>query len=151
MNVDELKAGDLAMCRDGKLAVIMGITNRPRNPVTIKMNGRSPDYVCHFDYIQAVIGTVDLAKFQEHSVDRRAEREEARAEMNSLFGQSLLPSNIKAMELKAGDSIRVRAPMGDEVVTFTGFNLNRPKYPISFTRNGRRFKGSFEMVLGKVA
>ena len=149
LSVSDLEAGSVAVTADGKLAVIVGIApNRPKNCIKLKMTADGKTYVASPDYFRAVVGSVDLDKFEAAAKPR--ERLEL-ASRQSLFGSSLIPENLRAMDLKPGDSIRVRHGRKVVVATFGGYNFNRPKYPVSYTINGKPWKGTYQGVVSKVA
>lgn len=145
MTLAELAPGKLAITFDGKLAVIVG--NKPSNPknsVLFKMRQGHTIYKGSPSGFKAVIGDVDLEAFDK--VSGEAPDRHASETDNDFF----LPKALKGV--KKGDKIRIRSRRGEEVVTFNGYNLNRPKYPVSFTDSrGRLMKGGNSLVIGKVA
>ena len=64
-------------------------------------------------------------------------------------GSPFLPSELRALGIKAGDDVMVRHGYKEQRATFTGYHPERPKYPISYTLNGKQWKGPIACILGK--
>jgi hypothetical protein len=62
-----------------------------------------------------------------------------------------IPQRIKDMNLKIGDTIRIRHGAKEILIAFDGFNWNRPKYPLTYNINGKGWKGPLSVILAKVA
>lgn len=142
---NELKPGAVAITSDGKIAVITGFSpNRPKNPINLSFKPGGTTYVSSPDCFTAVVGQVDLEAYNKAGVSP-VPLWNPLSSVES-FG---LPDNIKTMDLKPGDLIRYRHGGKVVTVTFKGFNWNRPKYPVSYTINGRPWKGQVKAILGK--
>ena len=146
VQLSDLKPGAVVVGQDGKIAVVVSVDlNRPRRPVSVRMKAGGTLYVAGVDMFSAVVGQVDMAKF-----DGAVQAAPMWTPLSSVesFG---LPENIKAMDLKAGDLIRFKHGGKVATVTFNGFNWNRPKYPVSYALNGKQWKGKVEGIVEKAA
>ena len=145
IQLSDVQVGSVVLGMDGKIAVVVKVdVSRPRRPLSVKMKAGGPVYVAHLDDFASVVGQVDMVKFE--------------APMG-LYNYNLTPSNFadvvveppKANDLKAGDKIQYKHGGRVVVVEFNGYNWGRPKYPVLYTLNGKRWKGTVEGIVGKVA
>ena len=145
IQLSDVQVGSVVLGMDGKIAVVTKIDlSRPRRPLSVKMKAGGQVYVAHLEDFESVVGQVDMVKFEAPL---------------GLHGYNLTPSNIsdvvvgapKVNDLKPGDKIQYKH--GGRVVTaeFNGYNWNRPKYPVLYTLNGKRWKGTVEGIVSKVA
>ena len=117
-------------------------SDRPAWPVIFALKASGTAYKGRPDMFKAVVGSVDLEAFRGV---QEAAREAVVADV-PLFG---CPENLKG--LKVGD--RINVTHGSKLVeaVYDGYDYRRPKYPVSYTINGRRRKGRAEGVVGKAA
>jgi len=144
LTLNDLTPGTLVALSDGKLAVITGYrTNNPVNPVVFKMAAGQKSYKGSVSQFKAVIGTVELSKFNEAcGVSPVIPR------MSGFDNDSLVPDSLKGIRI--GDKVIIRSRKGSEVVTYGGYNPRRPKFPVSFAdASGRQMKGTVGLVVGK--
>jgi len=158
LTINDLKVGSLVVGMNGKMGVVVGHElNRPKHPIMYKNSPDGATYIAGADYFKAILGSVDMDAFNNAAIKMPifpnipafvpASRE-------PLFGTDIehigiVPVQIAEMKLKSGDQIQVRH--GSRVITveFSGFNWNRPKYPVSYTINGKKWKGPLSVIIGK--
>ena len=122
----------------GKLAIVIDIrTNAPKHPIVYKNNTEHRGYICGLEDVQAILGDLDLDAFT-NSVTAAPKKSHGTDE------DWRMPSELKG--IKIGDKIK----MGSNVVVFTGYKSSRPKYPISYERNGKNWKGTMGSFRGAV-
>ena len=141
---EDLKPGVVAILNDGRIAVIVDVhLNRPKNPFGIKLKADGPKYVGPLDGFRAIVGKVDLDAFNQSN-------RKAVPEWNPMSSIHATLDNDKIKNIQPGDDVLVRH--GRSVVTakFVGWNWNRPKYPASYSINGKSWKGSANTIISKV-
>ena len=145
IQLSDVQVGSVVLGMDGKIAVVVKIDqSRPRRPLSVKTKAGGPVYVAHLESFASVVGQVDMVKFE--------------APMG-LQDYNLTPSNLvnvaveapKVSDLKPGDKIQYKHGGRVVVAEFIGYNWNRPKYPVLYTLNGKRWKGTVENIVGKAA
>jgi len=145
-SLSELKPGTLAARYDGQLVIITEHKlSNPKYPVIYKTKAESKSWKGSLADIKTVLGSVDLDAFIT-SIGATAPSPSRHTGTDNDF---LVPDILKGV--KVGDSIVIRGRGGNETVTYDGYNRNRPKYPVSFSRNGRAMKAPMSMVVGPVA
>ena len=154
LGLKELVPGAVAII-GGKIAIVVRHDlNRPRRPICVKTSVNGPEYISAPDRFDAVIGHIDLAEFAKLSkpiIPAASEFVPPPPQREPMWGDGVIPETVKALNLKAGDTIRVRHGRGERVATFDGYNYNRPKYPVSYNINGKRWKGPYSTIVSKVA
>jgi hypothetical protein len=128
----------------GKLAIVEEVSpRRPKNPIAYKNNTDHRGYICGIESVQAVLGDVDLSKWKQGVTPPlpKVTRDDPWA----------MPENLKAMDLKPGVSVIVmRHGRGKVQALYTGYSYRRPKYPVSYEVNGKKWKGAASSVVSKV-
>lgn len=148
MTLNELKPGAVAITNDGKIVVITGHDlNRPRRPIRLKVKAGGTEYISPLDGFKAVVGQVDLDAFNKAAAPLFPSVPPV--ERGSPFPPFGVKPNEDLKDLKVGDLIRVRHGSRVVTATFGGYSWSRPKYPISYTINGKRWKGPMDVIVGK--
>lgn len=129
----------------GKLAIVDEVKpSRRKNPIAYKNNVDHRGYICSLDQVQAVLGDVDLAKFQAGITPRAP-----RVEHNDTWA---MPERLKEMGLEPGDTIEIRHGRGGtRQAIYRGYSCSRPKYPVSYELNGKQWKGVTAAIVRVVA
>jgi len=144
VDIKELTPGTVALGRDGRIAIVTEI--RPSNtmyPIIYTYKVDANGYKGNGNDFTAILGKVDLSKFT-------ANKPEPKPVVTGWDDHWLVPAQLKG--IKIGDKIKIRSGRGLEVVTYQGYNPNRPKYPVSFTDSkGRSMKGSLNIVVGAIS
>jgi hypothetical protein len=145
LTLQELIPGTVAIDLSGKIAVIVEHKlNYPKNPVIFTYTAGGTKYKGPVSGFRAVVGSVDLEDFENAS---EASTIPKRSVGNDT--DPFMPDVLKG--IKIDEKITIRNGRGLEVVTYKGYNRRRPKYPVSFERNGRPMKGTLSMVVGKAS
>ena len=108
--------------------------NASKNPIEFKHKTTHRGYICNPSQIQAILGKCDIEKWNEIQVDAPKI-----SKSKALFGI------MAGVELNT--PMQIRSRKGLELVTYTGFKYSRPKYPISFIRNGKAYKAPESIVV----
>lgn len=144
--LNDLKAGQVVLDTVGNVWIVTGIApNRPVKPVQIVKKAGGTMYVAPVSMFTSIVGTVDLEKFKVSVLPL------VPATREPMFGDGTMPENIRALNLKSGDVVTVSHGFKKVTATFTGFNWNRPKYPVSYEINGKKWKGPYTTIVGKAA
>ena len=143
ITLENIKVGTVIVTC-GKLAIVERVMpNRPKNSIQYKNNTEHRGYICGINDVQAILGDVDIAEWQGALTPKapiiRAERNDSWA----------MPEELRAMGLTVGDTILVKHGHSTRKATFKGYNANRPKYPVSYEINGKSWKGTKGIVVGK--
>ena len=131
-----IKTGTIIVVLDS-IGIVTGINTRPKNKYEYSTKGNHRGYICSLEDIRAILGQGDIEAWTRcagtpvHKVRC--------CESKALFG--LLK------DVEPGTNIQVRGRNGIEVVVYNGLSYTRPKYPVSFERNGRKFKGPLSIVV----
>lgn len=146
VNLSELKPGVVVVESDGSICVITELRQgSPVYPVLyVRKQVTGTVYKGRPESFKAVIGQVDLGALKGLLEGVKEERHQG-------FDEPLFdcPENLKG--LKVGDAIKVKHGYVVVEAVYGGYSHNRPKYPISYTVNGKRFKGVVAAVVGKAA
>jgi hypothetical protein len=134
-----IKLGTIVVVRDQVCIIDEVSPTRPKNPYAYKCKTSHRGYICGLEEIQAVLGQGDLDAFNGVSTAPPPVRK-VPTDSTAIFG--ILQG------VKPGTMIQIRGRGGKELVEYSGWNRNRPKYPVSFTRNGRPMKCSEDTVVG---
>jgi hypothetical protein len=146
VQLEDLKPGVVAIDDRGSICVVTEIhPERPAWPVVFVVKASGSAYKGRADTFKAVVGSVDLNAF----TGILKEAVEKKVQVQGLDWDPFVPESLKG--IKIDDVINVTH--GSRVVeaVYKGYNSNRPKYPISYTINGKKWKGSLSAVVGKVA
>jgi hypothetical protein len=131
-----IKVGTLVVAYD-QLAIITEVNpSRPKNKYAFKHKTAHKGYICGLDSIQAILGQGDIEAWNR--IATAAPERVPCSEGPALFGP--------LADVKVGTRIQISGRNGMETVTYQGWSHNRPKYPVSFERNGRPYKGPVSMV-----
>jgi hypothetical protein len=121
------------------------LTNRPKNPIQYKNNTDHRGYICGIGEVQAILGDVDLDAWTDALKPRIPK---AKVERNDAWA---MPQELREMGIKPGDIVLVRHGRGGlKEAVYTGYNSNRPKYPVSYEINGKGWKGTKGIITKKV-
>jgi len=128
----------------GKLAIVEEVkASRYKNPIAYKNNTEHRGYICGIADVQAILGDVDIAEWQG-AVGQKPEPIVNRG--SDMF----LPEELKGV--KIGDTIKMRHGRNGVVdVTFEGYKASRPKYPVSYSYNGKQWKGQLRGIVTEQA
>ena len=145
VELKDLVRGALVLDLGGNLAVVMGPNPGSRTyPILYKLRARTRGYKGSPMEFQAVVGSVDMAAFE--ALDERDEP----AASDWVPPDSLLPDALKGV--KPGDAIKVRHGFGKVVdAVYEGYSFHRPKYPLSYSVDGRKWKASLQALVSKAA
>jgi len=137
----------VAIDERGAICVVTEIrANAPAWPVIFAVKASGAAYKGRPETFKAVVGSVDLAAFKAASGAAGGAREKRSAGTDVDF---LVPTVLKGV--KVGDTVRLKHRYEVVEATYLGYNRNRPKYPVTYELNGKRWKGPLEIVVGKVA
>ena len=130
--------GSIVIIR-GKLAIVDDVRpDAPKNPIQYKSNTEHRGYICGPDEIQEVLGTVDIETWKQAKSKGPlaiAKRDGKEALFGALGG------------VKVGTPMEIDGQKGLELVTYEGWKESRPKYPVSFSRDGKQMKGTLDLVI----
>jgi len=145
IQLSDVQVGSVVLGMDGKILVVVKIDkNRPRRPLSVKTKAGGTVYVAHLDDFASVVGQVDMAKFE-------APVGAYPCELPPMNLSNVVVEPPKVNDLKPGDKMQYRHGGRVVVVEFIGYNWNRPKYPVLYLLNGKRWKGPVENIVGKAA
>ena len=130
------------MDRRGCIGIVLATSNTPTYPIIFAVKASGSRYKGRPADFKAVIGKADVAAFQAACV-----ASEPIVTCPDIF----LPEPLKSMNLKPGDKIKVRHGGTIVEAIYQGYKFSRPKYPISYTIDGRNWKGTAMGILGKAA
>jgi len=143
VELKELVPGAIAVDFKGGLAIITGLNPRSaKYPVLYKLRTGTRGYKGKPEDFKAVLGKVDLAKYEE--VDGAKAPAAAKADVPDV----LKPEALKGV--KVGDTIEVRHGATVRKVTYEGYKPNRPKYPLTYSLpTGGRYKAAIGALVEK--
>jgi len=148
LTLADLKPGSVVVDDRNKIAIVTEHKlNYPKNPIIfVYTAGPGGQYKGPVSMFKAVIGTVELDKLTTAGGGVGAVPQRNDGVDSGFF----IPEVLKG--IKIGDKILLRSPNNPqgEVVIYQGYKRSRPKFPISFTRNGRPMKGTLGSFIGKV-
>lgn len=148
MNVtlEQLKAGSVVIDSRGTIGVVTEIrANNPMYPVIFAVKASGTQYKAKPGDFKAVIGQVDLELFKGVQEASKVVKEKV-----SMFGLDVgAPGNLKGV--KVGEAIMVSHYNKVVQAVFEGYSWNRPKYPVAYSINGKKWKGADSVVVGKAA
>lgn len=143
MQLEQIQVGDVLTTVRGDIACIMNITPGRANPISLQMKvGKT--YVAKPDFFVSKVGTFDPDSLRV-SMDNRFGSLDLPKEPDT--GSFFMPPHLKAMGLKAGDEFQVRHGSKTCTAIFEGYHPSRPKYPISYTIRGKKWKGPVTCVM----
>ena len=132
-----VRVGTIAVIH-GTLAIVDEINVRaPSNPIQYKHNTKHAGYICGPDEVQAVLGKVDIEAWNS-SIENGNNPVTSQAGQSAIFGPMA--------GVKVDTPMVISGRRGQETVTYKGYKRSRPKYPISFERDGRPMKGPMTIV-----
>jgi len=138
VTIDQLTVGSVVITRNGAIGIVTDF--RPQNtkyPVLYKTKAGTTTYKGSPNDFTAVIGNADATRLIEVA--------QKKAEAVNVMASSYGPDAIKG--LSVGDTITIRANGKLSCVIYEGYNPRRPKNPLSFTMNGRQYKGSLNLIV----
>jgi hypothetical protein len=149
VELKDIEIGSVVIDNRGAIGIVTDIVlNRPTWPIVFAVKASGSLYKGRPDLFKAVIGKVDIAAFKAAS-KAPADLPE-RKDMSDIF-PGLIPEPLRSMGLKVGDKINVNHGFSVVEAIYDGYKFSRPKYPITYTINGKRWKGAASVVVGKVA
>jgi hypothetical protein len=148
VELKDVEVGSVVIDDRGSIGIVTDIVlSRPKYPITFAIKASGSLYKGNPANFKAVIGKVDIQAFKAASSKPTALSE-------PLFGfdPMFLPEPLKSLNLKPGDKINVRHGFGKvSEAVYEGYKPSRPKYPISYTIDGKRWKGPISAIVGKAA
>ena len=145
MKLNEIHVGDVLVSVRRDIACVVEVKPESANPIRLQIKA-GKTYQAKPDFFDRKIGTFDLDALQKPTDDGLGDFGTA-APPDS--GSPFLPSELRALGIKAGDDVMVRHGHKEQRATFTGYHPERPKYPISYTLNGKQWKGPVFCILKK--
>ena len=143
IKLEDIEIGSIVLI-NGKLAIVDEISSkRPANPIAYKNNTDHRGYVCSLSQITAIMGVVNIDVFETY-------RDAVKVPKEKVDDAWAMPAALREMGVKAGDQVKILTRGKTHTVTYTGYNANRPKNPISFEMNGRQYKGPVSLIVRKV-
>jgi hypothetical protein len=137
----ELTPGTIALCRDGRIAIVTEL--KPRNtkyPVIYKFKTGTNGYKGNENDFTAILGQGDLGAFNG--------KDEQKPRVSTGYDHdALVPDVLKG--IKIGDTITIRSRRGTQQAEYLGYNPSRPKNCVSLRMNGKEYKGPLGIVVGK--
>ena len=144
MQLDDIEAGDVLVTVRGDIACVIEVKAVSANPIRFQMKvGKT--YQAKPDFFASKLGTfaVDALTAAADNPDSGiVQRREQR-------GSPFLPPALREMGIKDGDEISVRHGGSIKRAVFVGYFPKRPKYPISYTLDGKKWKGQESCIIGK--
>jgi hypothetical protein len=130
---------------NGKVAIVDEVNyRRHKNPIAYKNNTEHRGYICGIEQIQAVLGNVSIEKWDASKGPSNVVPTVTRLD------HWAMPENLQKMGLKPGDVISVSHGRKIVEATFTGYSSSRPKHPVSYSINGKKWKGPGSIIIRKV-
>jgi hypothetical protein len=146
MQLAEIQVGDVLTTVRSDIGCVIEVKHSSANPIRFQMKvGKT--YQAKPDFFVSKIGTFDPEALKS-SLDNRF-GSLVQPSSNDGLEDFLLPPHLKAMGLKAGDSIQVRHGGRTLTAIYEGFKPSRPKYPISYSINGKKWKGPVTCIMVK--
>jgi hypothetical protein len=143
MEMKDIEAGSVLIDNRGAICIVTEICHsRPAYPITFAVKASGSLYRGRPDEFKACVGKVDVDAFK-----KAMGASTPRSSGDDIF----LPEPLKRMNIKIGDKIKVWHGGIETVAVFEGYKYSRPKYPVSYTINGKPWKGAVSEILGKVA
>lgn len=146
VELKNVEVGSVVVDDRGGIGIVIDIVlSRPKYPLTYALKASGSLYKASPANIRAVIGKVGVATF------KAACSKPIVPQPMFGFDDNFLPEPLKSMNLKPGDRIKVRHGGTIVEAIYQGYKFSRPKYPISYTIDGRNWKGPAIGILGKAA
>ena len=145
VELKDLVVGSVVIDNRGSIGIVVETNHTPTYPIIFAVKASGSRYKGRPTDFRAVIGTVDAKAFLE-ACRQSIERSEP------LFGENpmFLPEPLKGMNLKIGDKIKIRHGFSVVNAVYEGYSYSRPKYPVSYTINGKKWKCPAAAVVSKV-
>ena len=145
MQLEQIRVGDVLTTVRGDIVCVTEVKPESANPIRFQIKvGKT--YLAKTDFFVSKVGTFDpepLRVAAEALSGHMGFQQEPR-------GSIFLPPELRAMGIKVGDAIYVRHSYSKQPAIFNGYHPKRPKYPISYSINGKRWKGPENCIIGKV-
>jgi len=122
--MSKVKIGDVVMLGE-KIAVICEITDRPKNDLTVRLDGGLRRYKCSSANVK-VVGKVDMGLFE-----KKVE----------------VAKEVEFINRKVGDKMKVMRGVGVVEVEFVDYNLRCYKRPVTYRYNGKLWKTTVASVV----
>ena len=145
VELKDLAVGSVVVDCRGGIGIVMDITNRPKYPVTYAVKASGSRYKADPGQFRCVVGKIDVEAF------KAAVNTPLFPLVESGLQSMYLPESLKGMNLKVGDKIVVKHGYKTVEAVFEEFIFTRPKYPVTYSINGKRWKGKYESIVSKVA
>ena len=147
MKLHEIQVGDVLITVRRDIACVIEVKPESANPVRLQIKvGKT--YQAKPDFFVSKVGTFDPSALHVPEGDGFGDLGAPQKERR---GSPFLPAELRAMGIKDGDEVMVRHGHNPQRATFTGYFPERPKYPISYTLNGKKWKGPLACILGKAS
>lgn len=145
MKLDEIEVGDVLVTVRREIVCVMEVKSESANPIRFEMKvGKR--YQAKPNFFVSKIGTFDTGAVRTAMETQFGGLDSPREPKP---GSSFLPAALREMGIKAGDTINVRHGASTREAVFVGYYPQRPRYPISYTVNGKMWKGTEGSVIGK--
>jgi hypothetical protein len=132
MELKDLTPGIVALDLRGKLCVVTEVRPGNRSPIIYKMNAGHTTYKAPVDFFKAVVGSVDLVKFQTSIIARSDPAPDAP------LADFFLPAELKG--LKPGDPIKIKNRGKLDPAVYLGYNHRSPKNPVRIQMNSKEYR-----------
>ena len=149
VELKDIEVGSVVIDCRGAIGIVTEITSRPTWPITYALKASGSLYKGKPEIFKAIIGKVDINVFKAAS--EAPVVSQVFGEFNGTDISLLMPEPLRSMGLKIGDKIKIKHGFTVVEAIFDGYKLSRPKYPISYTINGKRWKGTTSAIVGKAA
>ena len=147
VELKDLEVGSVVVDIRGAIGIVTELKlSNPTYPVIFAVKASGSHYKARPDQFRAVIGKADINAFKGAS-DKPTERPVSSGTDLSF----LMPEPLRSMGLKIGDKIKVKQGFSVVDAIFNGYKASRPKYPISYEINGKRWKGAVSIIVSKAA
>ena len=146
MQLEQIRVGDVLTTVRGDIVCVTEVKPESANPIRFQIKvGKT--YLAKTDFFVSKVGTFDPDSLRVASDNRFGSLGLPKDQQTGSF---FMPQNLKAMGLKVGEEINIRHGGSTRRAVFEGYHASRPKYPISYTINGKRWKGPENCIIGKV-
>jgi hypothetical protein len=144
VELKDLEVGSIVVDIRGCLAIVLETNHTPTYPIIFATKASGSRYKGRPTDFRTVIGKADINAFNGAST------------MSSTLSVSggmdlFLPEPLRSMGLKIGDPIKVKHGYAVVNAIFDGYKMSRPKYPVSYIIDGKRWKGMVSAIVGKAA
>ena len=146
VELKDLEVGSIVVDCTDSIGIVLETNRTPTYPIVYAKKASGSRYKARPSDFKAVIGKGDINAFNGATAASTG-----RSEATDAFDAMFMPEPLKSMGLKIGDKINIRHGYGTSVAIYGGYKPSRPINPVSFTIDGRRYKGSVSLIISKAA